>query len=64
MPDELQTWATPLGVKLTVAGKGGPWQPITGHTAVPPANGKPLKLPLPHGVDAGWYYRNWRTADA
>lgn len=58
MKGELETWTTPLGEKLTVAGKGGPWLPITNHVARetlldPP----PLALPIPHGVDKGWYYR-------
>ena len=54
---EFDTWTTPLGVKLTVAGKGGPWITITAH-GVPPKNPEPLRLPMSANVDEGWYYRN------
>ena len=55
----MDTWTTPLGERLTVAGKGGPWLPIMNHVAAAhrPAD-RPLKTSLPKGVDAGWYYRN------
>ena len=61
---DLKTWTTPLGVELTVAGKGGPWTAITSH--VPPAvkPDTPLRLPILHNVDAGWYYRNgWQPKE-
>lgn len=57
MKGELETWTTPLGERLTVAGKGGPWMPITNHIAAPQPLETPLDLPIPHGVDKGWYYR-------
>ena len=41
----LASWTTPLGVKLTVGGKGGPWTTITNHT--PPA--RKGYRPLNHG---------------
>lgn len=56
----METWTTPLGVRLTVAGRGGPWAAISGRSAThkTPA---PLAIPLPAGVDAGFYYRNgWK----
>lgn len=57
--EDLKTWTTPLGVKLAVAGKGGPWTAITAHTASTVKTVQPLKLPIPGpGIDAGWYYRN------
>ena len=61
MSDGLKTWTTPLGVNLTVGGKGGPWVTITPHEALKPTIGKPLEIPLPPLVDKGWYYRNWRN---
>jgi hypothetical protein len=64
MSNRLATWTTPLGVKLTVGGKGGPWSAIASHS-VPEKPKPPLKLPLPRGVDTGWYYRNgWQPRDA
>lgn len=54
---KLTTWITSLGVKLTVAGKGGPWTAITPHS-VPAKKRLSLQIPMPPGVDAGWYYRN------
>ncbi len=54
---KLGTWTTPLGVKLTVGGKGGPWTTISPHS-VPEKKRQPLKTSLPANVDAGWYYRN------
>lgn len=60
----MEAWTTPSGVKLTVVGRGGPWTTITNHSAKPPAAVKPLAIPLPPGVDAGWYYRNgWQPKD-
>ena len=45
---ELKTWETPLGVKLTVAGKGGPWVTIRPHGSVEHKPQAPLKIPTPH----------------
>jgi hypothetical protein len=60
--DDLKTWVTPLGVTLTVAGRGGPWVPIKEHTRVEHKTVVPLRIPIPGvGVDTGWYYRNgWK----
>lgn len=59
----MDTWTTPLGVKLTVAGPGGPWITITNHNPQAPRPEKPLAIPLPAGVDKGFYYRNgWQPA--
>lgn len=62
----LKTWVTPLGERLTIAGKGGPWIAITAHQSVEPKRERPLKVPLPKGVvDAASYYRNgWRMPPA
>jgi hypothetical protein len=53
----LETWTTPHGVRLTVAGRGGPWIEISGHSAThkTPA---PLAIPILGAGDAAWYYRN------
>ena len=56
----LQTWTTPLGETLTVGGRGGPWVTISPHAGAQPRPETPLKIPLPPGVDADWYYRNGR----
>lgn len=53
----MKTWVTPLGIELTVAGQGGPWKTITPHAPVAKSGVQPLVLPIPHGVDKGWYYR-------
>jgi hypothetical protein len=54
----METWTTPLGEKLTVAGRGGPWSTITNHSVPWKPYSQPLAVPLPKGVDKGWYYRN------
>ena len=48
---ELETWETPLGERLTVAGKGGPWITTPEHKREAPvqaASAVPLKIPTPH----------------
>jgi hypothetical protein len=60
MESEMETWETPLGVNLTIAGRGGPWIAISGHE-MSHKTPMPLAIPIAGAGDAGFYYRSgWK----